>query len=172
MSRWSARGKACGFFGSIVPKIHMIHRQLLLQTDHWPVKRARRMTRETVPAGCASPTEPDTPIRRSVMEEQGNEDSPRRRGRSRYPKEFRRDAAALVIDQRRTVPDVARQLGVVEQTLGNWVRQERIDRGEREGLSSEDRARISELERQVKRLTSERDLLKRSVAFWVKESDR
>ena len=70
-----------------------------------------------------------------------------------------------MIDQRRTVADVARQLGVVEQTLGNWVRQERIDRGEREGLSSEDRARISELERQVKRLTSERDLLKRSVAF-------
>jgi transposase-like protein len=77
-----------------------------------------------------------------------------------------------VIDQRRTVADVARQLGVVEQTLGNWVRQERIDRGMSEGLSSEDRARISELERQVKRLTSERDLLKRSVAFWVKESDR
>ena len=77
-----------------------------------------------------------------------------------------------MIDQRRTVADVARQLGVVEQTLGNWVRQERIDRGMSEGLSSEDRARISELERQVKRLTSERDLLKRSVAFWVRESDR
>jgi transposase-like protein len=105
------------------------------------------------------------------MEEQGNESSPRRRGRRRYPKEFRRDAA-LVIDQRRTVADVAHQLGVVEQTLGNWVRQERIDRGMSEGLSSEDRARITELERQVKRLTSERDLLKRSVAFWVKESDR
>jgi transposase len=73
------------------------------------------------------------------MEEQGNEDSPRRRRRGRYPKEFRRDAAALVIDQRRTIADVARQLGVVEQTLGNWVRQERIDRGMREGLSSEER---------------------------------
>ena len=62
-----------------------------------------------------------------------SEDQPtpaRRRGR--YPKEFRRDAAALVIDQKRTVADVARELGVVEQTLGNWVRQERIDRGERE----------------------------------------
>src|ERR1019366_6338953 len=47
MSRWSARGKACGFFGSIVPKIHMIHRQLLLQTDHWPVKRARPRTSAT-----------------------------------------------------------------------------------------------------------------------------
>ena len=45
--------------------------------------------------------------------------------RSRYPKEFRRDAAALVIDQHRTIVDMAKELGVVEQTLGNWVRQER-----------------------------------------------
>ena len=59
------------------------------------------------------------------------------RRRGRYPKEFRRDAAALVIDQNRTVADVARELGVVEQTLGNWVRQERIDRGEREGTTTE-----------------------------------
>ena len=57
--------------------------------------------------------------------------TPQRR-RGRYPKEFRTDAAALVIDQKRTVADVAKELGIVEQTLGNWVRQERIDRGERE----------------------------------------
>ena len=58
------------------------------------------------------------------------EDKPmpgRRRGR--YPKEFRVDAAGLVIDQKRSVADVARELGLVEQTLGNWVRQERVDRG-------------------------------------------
>jgi len=89
--------------------------------------------------------------------------SARRRGR--YPKEFRRDAAALVIDQKRTVADVARELGVVDQTLGNWVRQERIDRGEREGLSTEEREELARLKREVKRLTMERDLLKRSVAF-------
>ena len=102
-----------------------------------------------------------------------SEDQPtpaRRRGR--YPKEFRRDAAALVIDQKRTVADVARELGVVDQTLGNWVRQERIDRGEREGLSTEEREELTRLKREVKRLTMERDLLKRSVAFWVKELDR
>jgi transposase len=106
------------------------------------------------------------------MAENENDDQPRERRRGRYPKEFRRDAAALVIDQKRSIADVARELGVVEQTLGNWVRRERIDRGLAEGTSSEDRARISELEGQVKRLTTERDLLKRSVAFWVKESDR
>ena len=91
-----------------------------------------------------------------VTEEQP---TPARR-RGRYPKEFRADAAALVIDQKRTVADVARELGVVEQTLGNWVRQERIDRGEREGLSSEEREEMARLRREVKRLTMERDLLK------------
>ncbi len=94
------------------------------------------------------------------------------RRRGRYPKEFRRDAAALVIDQKRAVADVARELGVVEQTLGNWVRQERIDRGEREGTTTEVREENVRLRREVKRLTMERDLLKRSVAFWVKEQDR
>jgi len=94
------------------------------------------------------------------------------RRRGRYPKEFRRDAAALVIDQHRTVADVAKELGVVAQTLGNWVRQERIDRGEREGLSTVEREEMARLRREVKRLTTERDLLKRSVAFWVKELDR
>jgi transposase len=77
-----------------------------------------------------------------------------------------------VIDQHRSVADVARELGVVEHTLGNWVRQARVDRGEREGLSSEEREELGQLRREVKRLTTERDLLKRSVAFWVKELDR
>lgn len=104
----------------------------------------------------------------TVTEEQP---TPARR-RGRYPREFRRDAAALVIDQHRTVADVARELGLVEQTLGNWVRQERIDRGEREGTTTEMREENVRLRREVKRLTMERDLLKRSVAFWVKELDR
>ena len=99
-----------------------------------------------------------------------NPEPTRRRGR--YPKEFRRDAAALVIDQHRTIADVTRELGVVEQTLGNWVRQERVDRGERDGSTTEDREEMARLSREVKRLTMERDLLKRSVAFWVKELDR
>jgi transposase-like protein len=96
--------------------------------------------------------------------------SPGRRGR--YPKEFRRDAASLVIDQRRTVVDVARELGVVEQTLGNWVRQERIDRGEKEGNSSDLRAENARLNRELRQVRLERDLLKKATAFWVKESER
>lgn len=97
---------------------------------------------------------------------------PAKRRRGRYPKEFRRDVCALVLDQRRSVADVSSELGLVEQTVYNWVHQERVDRGEREGLSTEERDEVTRLRREVKRLTMERDLLKRSVAFWVKELDR
>jgi transposase-like protein len=101
-----------------------------------------------------------------------NEDSPpSRRRRGRYPKQFRRDAAALVIDQNRAVADVARELGVVEQTLCNWVRQERIDRGEREGTTTEVREENARLSREVKRLMMERDL-QRKCGLLVKEQDR
>ena len=80
-------------------------------------------------------------------------------------------AAALVIDQDRAVADVARELGVVEQTLGNWVRQERSTRASARGEHQE-REEMARLRREVKRLTMERDLLKRNVAFWMKELDR
>ena len=100
------------------------------------------------------------------------ESPPPQRRRGRYPKQFRKDAAALVIDQHRSVADVARELGVVEQTLGNWVRQERIDRGEREGTTTEVREENARLRREVKRLTMERDLQSKVWPSQVLEQDR
>ncbi len=94
------------------------------------------------------------------------------RRRGRYPKEFRRDVAALVLDQHRTVADVAREMELVEQTVGNWVRQERVDRGERDGLTTEEREELAKLRRENRQLRIERDLLKKATAFWVRESDR
>lgn len=61
--------------------------------------------------------------------------------------------------------DVAKELGVVEQTLGNWVRQERIDRGEKEGTTSDVRAENARLSRENKQLRLERDLLKKATAY-------
>ena len=92
------------------------------------------------------------------------------RSRHRFTSEFKADAVAMVIDGDRSIVDVARSLGVVEQTLGNWVRQARIDRGERAGLSSDERAELVRLRRENAQLAMERDLLKRATAFWVKES--
>jgi transposase len=96
------------------------------------------------------------------------EDRPRR-NRRQFPAEFKRDAVELVRTSGRPIAKIARELGIYDSTLGNWVRQDRIDRGDQEGLSSQERARLGELERENARLRMERDLLKRTVAFWVKE---
>jgi len=92
------------------------------------------------------------------------------RSRRSFTSEFKADAVALVLDEEHRLVDVARDLGIGDGTLGNWVRQARVDRGERQGLTTEDRARIRELERENAKLRMERDLLKRATAFWVKES--
>jgi transposase len=97
--------------------------------------------------------------------------SKRARGRpSKYSPEFRRDAVAMVLDEERTIADVARSLGVNEGTLGNWVNKERVERGEREGLTADERGELAALRAEVTQLRMERDLLKRSMAFWVKET--
>lgn len=93
-------------------------------------------------------------------------------GRRKFTAEFKADAVALVLDENRSIVEVARGLGIVEQTLGNWVRQARIDRGEKEGLTSDERAELTRLRAEVRRLTMERDLLKRATVFWVQESTR
>jgi transposase-like protein len=54
--------------------------------------------------------------------------------------------------------------------LGNWCRQAERDEGEREGVISDERARLRQFERENAELRRERDLLKQTVAFWVRES--
>ena len=93
------------------------------------------------------------------------------RGRpSKFPPEFRRDAVAMVLDEDRAIADVARSVGVNPGTLGNWVNQERIERGDRDGLTVDERSELADLRAENAQLRMERDLLKRSMAFWVKES--
>ncbi len=93
------------------------------------------------------------------------------RGRpSKFPPEFRRDAVAMVLDESRSIADVARVTGVNPGTLGNWVGLERIERGDRNGLTVDERSAMTELRAENAQLRMERDLLKRSLAFWVKES--
>ena len=90
---------------------------------------------------------------------------------SKYPPEFRRDAVGLVLDEGRSIADVARSLGSISDgTLGNWVRLERVERGERTGLTTDERAEFAGLRAENAQLRMERDLLKRSLAFWIKES--
>ena len=92
------------------------------------------------------------------------------RTRRGFTKEFKRDAVELVPSTGRPIAEIARELGIYDSTLGNWVRQDRIDGGEQEGLTTEERARLRQLEAENAKLRMERDLLKRTVAFWVKET--
>ncbi|MCH8129277.1 MAG: transposase [Acidobacteria bacterium] len=94
-----------------------------------------------------------------------------RRPRRKFSDEFKRDAVEIVRSSDRSIAEVARELGIYDSSLGSWVRQDQVDRGEREGVSSNDKDRLLELERENARLRMERELLKRAVAFWVKESD-
>ena len=93
------------------------------------------------------------------------------RGRpSKFPPEFRRDAVRMVLDEDRPIAEVGRAIGVNPGTLGNWVGLERIERGEREGLTADERADLADLRAENAQLRMERDLLKRSLAFWVRET--
>jgi transposase len=100
----------------------------------------------------------------SVIEEQ------RARTRRSFTDECKRDAVAMVLDDGNQIVDVAVRLGVGGGTLGSWVRQARIDRGQRAGVTTSERTELAELRRENARLRMERDLLKRATAFWVKES--
>jgi transposase-like protein len=100
-----------------------------------------------------------------------DQEEQKRRPRRKFSDEFKRDAVEIVRSSDKSIAQVARELGIYDSSLGNWVRQDGIDRGEREGLTSDERARISQLERENARLRMERELLKRAVAFWVRESD-
>jgi transposase len=92
------------------------------------------------------------------------------RGRpSKFPPEFRRDAVRMVIDEDRPIAEVGRAIGVNPGTLGNWVALERVERGEREGLTADERADLADLRAENAQLRMERDLLKRSLAFWIRE---
>ena len=99
-------------------------------------------------------------------------DSERRRPRPRrkFSDEFKRDAVDLVLTTGRPIAEVAGELGVYDSTLGNWVRQYQEQQQAGSGVSPDERARLKELEAENAKLRMERDLLKRTVAFWVKES--
>lgn len=91
--------------------------------------------------------------------------------RRRFDRDFRQGAVRLVLETEKPIAQVARDLGINEGTLGNWVAQERRARGAGSGALSEDeRAELVRLRKENAELQMRRDVLKRSVALWVNEA--
>jgi transposase len=92
--------------------------------------------------------------------------------RQRYDAEFREGAVRIVEETGKPIAQVARDLGVNEGTLGNWVARAREAREGTEGLSKGDIEELRRLRAEVAELRMERDVLKRSVVLWVKEATK
>ncbi len=91
--------------------------------------------------------------------------------RRKFTPEFKNEATKLILDQGMTVSHVSRELAIGESALWRWVQQARIDRGQGKAgaLTTEERAELSVLRREVKELRMEREILKKAAAFFAKE---
>ena len=89
-----------------------------------------------------------------------------RRPRRSFTDEFRAGAVRLVLDEGKTIPQVARDLDLTRSALRTWVERARADRtkGKSGGLTTAEREELGKLRKQVRELTMERDILKEAAA--------
>ena len=95
-----------------------------------------------------------------------------RRPRRQFDDEFKAGAVRLVLDEDRSVGQVARDLDLTESALRNWVERARADRTQgRRGLTTEEREELRRLRKENRRRRVERDVLKQAAAFFARESE-
>jgi transposase len=87
-----------------------------------------------------------------------------RRVRRKFTPEFKAEAVALVVASGGNIARVAKELGLHDSSLGNWVRQSQAEAAG--APNAEERVEIRELRRELDRVTRERDLLAKAVAFF------
>jgi transposase len=87
-----------------------------------------------------------------------------------HPPEFRRRAVELARRREQPVAQVAKDLGISESCLRNWMARADVDDGRREGLTSAERAELVELRRRNRVLEMELEIVKRASAYFAREN--
>ena len=94
------------------------------------------------------------------------------RTRPPYPEEFRREAVRLAQLGDKPQRRLAKDLGISDVTLRNWLKREKAERGERPGgLSSEEREELARLRDENATLRMEREILRKAAVFLPREDD-
>jgi len=95
-----------------------------------------------------------------------------RRARRSFTDDFKAGAVRLVLEEGRSIPQVAKSLDLTESSLRGWVERARADQGKgRPGvLTTAEREELTRLRKENRRLQMERDILKKAAAFFAKES--
>lgn len=91
------------------------------------------------------------------------------RTRPSYPPEFKAEAVKLARSSEKPLSELARDLGVSSGTLRNWLKQQHIDAGKRDGLTTDEREELRRLRKENKVLKEEREVLRKATAFFARE---
>jgi transposase len=95
-----------------------------------------------------------------------------RRKRRKFTAQFKADAAQLVMTGGKTIAEVTQQFDLTETSLREWLRRAEADAGagSTDTLTTAERAELIDLRKRLKRAETERDILKKATAFFVKEN--
>ena len=88
----------------------------------------------------------------------------------RYPEEFKIEAVKQVVDRGHGVASVANRLDVTTHSLYAWIKKYSPDSAEHQAKSAE-QTEINRLKRELKRVTEERDILKKAAVYFASQSD-
>jgi transposase len=92
--------------------------------------------------------------------------------RRQYTAQERAEVVRLIQASKKSLYAMSKDLGIPESTLGNWLRQAKVDAGAGKPgeLTSEERSELNRLRRENRTLKQEREFLKKAAAFFAKEN--